>query len=47
MVIGINLKKFDGSENVYFWIIVFENWQKFYNVFDLEVFFVIGCNFEG
>lgn len=47
MATGINLKKFDGSENVHLWITVLENWQKFHNVSDSEALLAIGCNFEG
>lgn len=47
MATGINLKKFDGSENVHLWITVLENWQKFHNVSDSKALLAIGCNFEG
>lgn len=47
MATGINLKIFNGSENVHLWITVLENWQKFHNVSDAEALLAIGCNFEG
>uniref|UniRef100_K1RL14 Uncharacterized protein n=1 Tax=Magallana gigas TaxID=29159 RepID=K1RL14_MAGGI len=42
MATGINLKKFDGSENIHLWIPVLENWQEFHNVSDAEALLAIS-----
>ena len=47
MASGISLKKFDGSENVHVWLRMFENWQKFHNISDVDALHAVGCNFEG
>ena len=47
MASGISLKKFDGSENVHVWLRMFENWQTFHNISDVDVLNAVGSNFEG
>ena len=47
MASGISLKKFDGSENVHVWLRMFEHWQKFHNINDVDALQEVGCNFEG
>ena len=47
MASGISLKKFDGSENVHVWLRMFENWQTFHNIIDVDALHAVGCNFES